>query len=242
MQSKDKSPAKEKAPAKEKSPAKDKSPAREKALAKDKAMVKEKALALTRQVTARKADVVREKLTQSGFDTGAVAGLRKQFVGNGGARNPGLEAINGLNLQGGEAHTCVKTTRANLQRAGLKGVPSSTGDDGNNPRGMMVQMLQSGHWKSVNIPESTEQTITSPYGTVKANVLSGEAYLAAAANGQIPEGSVVFQTKMGWAYGDGSRGSDVGIVRDGAVFNYQANRGMSVYGNNVSEVVIMHPQ
>ncbi|MFY0574415.1 hypothetical protein ACN28S_08710 [Cystobacter fuscus] len=227
----------------EKSQAKDKSPAKDKVQAKDKALVKEKALALSRQVAARRADVVREKLTRSGFDTASVAGPRKQFVNNGGTqRNPGLDAINALNLKGGDPHTCVKTTRANLQRAGLKGLPAGTGDDGNNPRGMMVQMLQSGHWKSVNIPESTVQTINSPYGNVQAHVLSGEAYLAAAANGQIPEGSVVFQTKKGWDYGVESKGSDVGIVRNGAIFNYRANRGMSVYGNNVSEVVVMHPQ
>ncbi|OJT27046.1 hypothetical protein BO221_03345 [Archangium sp. Cb G35] len=155
--------------------------------------------------------------------------------------NPGLEAINATDLRPGEPHTCVATTRANLRRAGMEGLPSATGNDGNNPRGMMVQMLQSGHWSSVDIPNSTPRTITSPYGTVQAHVLTGEAYLEAAANGQIPEGSVVFQTKMGWDYGEGSRGSDVGIVRNGAVFNYQANNGMSVYGDRVREVVILHP-
>ncbi|WPB79797.1 hypothetical protein KYC5002_11650 [Archangium violaceum] len=155
--------------------------------------------------------------------------------------NPRLEAINATALRPGEPHSCVTTTRANLQRAGMKGLPSTTGLDGNNPRGMMVQMLQSGNWNSVDIPNSTRQTITSPYGTVQAHVLTGEAYLSAAANGQIPEGSVVFQTKMGWDYGERSRGSDVGIVRNGTVFNYQANNGMSVYGNRVSEVVVLHP-
>ncbi|HEX5745363.1 MAG TPA: hypothetical protein VFZ09_03905 [Archangium sp.] len=44
----------------------------------------------------------------------------------------------------------------------------------------------------------------------------------------------MFQTRhpAGWAYGGGSRGSDVGIVRDGGIFNYRQFSGMSVYGNN----------
>jgi hypothetical protein len=157
--------------------------------------------------------------------------------------NAGLDAINAAQLLPGRDHTCVATVRSNLQRAGLQGLPSSTGQDGNNPRGMMVQMLQSGHWHSAEIPGATQRAITSPYGTVQAQVLSGAAYMEAARNGQIPEGSVVFQTRhpAGWAYGGGSRGSDVGIVRDGGIFNYRQFSGMSVYGNNISEVVVLQP-
>ncbi|QRN97598.1 hypothetical protein JRI60_00435 [Archangium violaceum] len=157
--------------------------------------------------------------------------------------NPGLDAINAAQLLPGRDHTCVTTVRANLQRAGLQGLPSTTSQDGNNPRGMMVQMLQSGHWHSAAIPGATQRAITSPYGTVQAQVLSGDAYMAAARDGQIPEGSVVFQTRhpAGWAYGGGSRGSDVGIVRDGGIFNYRQFSGMSVYGNNLSEVVVLQP-
>ncbi|MFE8595388.1 hypothetical protein [Archangium violaceum] len=157
------------------------------------------------------------------------------------ANNPGLEAINGLQLQAGRPHSCVTTVRANLRRAGLGGLPGTTDQDPNNPRGMMVQMLQSGQWRSMPIPGAQSQSITSPYGTVQAQVLSGEAYLQAARNGQIPEGAVVFQTEKGLDYSGGSRGSDVGIVRNGAIFNYQQMPNMSVYQNRVTDVVVMVP-
>jgi len=155
--------------------------------------------------------------------------------------NAGLDAINATRLTRGAPHTCVTTTRDNLRRAGLSGIPSSTSADGNNPRGMMVQMLQSNQWRSMPIPGATSQTITSPYGSVQAQVLTGEAYLQAARNGQIPEGSVVFQTRTGWDYGERSRGSDVGIVRNGGIFNYQQFNNMSVYGNDVRQVVVLQP-
>ncbi|ATB31567.1 hypothetical protein MEBOL_005030 [Melittangium boletus DSM 14713] len=72
-------------------------------------------------------------------------------------------------------------------------------------------------------------------------MLTGEAYLQAARNGQIPEGSVVYQTRTGWDYGERSRGSDVGIVRNGGIFNYQQFNNMSVYGNDVRQVVVLQP-
>ena len=157
------------------------------------------------------------------------------------SRQAGLDAINDVKLKSGIAHRCVETTRANLVRAGMgDGLPSGTDADPNNPRGMMVQMLQSGKWDSMNIPGSESQTITSPYGSVKANVLSGAAYQEAIKNGQVPEGSVVFQTRHadGFDYSGGSRGSDVGIVRNGKIFNYAQMPKMTVYGNTDSVVVV----
>ncbi|ATB28700.1 hypothetical protein [Melittangium boletus] len=155
--------------------------------------------------------------------------------------NPGLDAINAVDLVSGKKHSCVTTVRTNLQRAGMKGVPTTTSDDKNNSRGMMTQMIQSGHWQSVALPNATPTTIKGGYGEVQAQVLTREAYLDAASKGLIPDGSVVFQTKHGWDYGDGAYGNDVGIVRNGAIFNYAQNNTMLVYSDMV-EAVVLQPR
>jgi len=158
------------------------------------------------------------------------------------ASQPGLDRIKQARLHTGPAHTCVATVRRNLRAAGFQGLPAATGRDRNNPRGMMSQMLQSGHWTSLDVPGSKQQTIHSPYGNVQARVLTGEAYRRAAANGQIPEGAVVFQANRPWNLAnDRSRGSDVGIVRNGGIFNYKQFPRMTVYGN-VAEVVVLLPK
>lgn len=162
----------------------------------------------------------------------------------------GLAAINATPLvEGDKAHTCVTTVRKNLRSAGMKGLPDGTSADGNNPRGMMVQMLKSGRWASQPIPGSTLQTIHSKkadgsapaYGSAPAHVLTGEAYREAARKGQIPEGSVVFQTRTGWDFDKESKGSDVGIVRNGGIFNYKQFEGMTVY-KDVTSVVVLQPR
>ena len=155
--------------------------------------------------------------------------------------NPQLDRIANARLGNGKDHSCVATVRANLRKLGFEGLPPSTGRDNNNPRGMMVQMLQSDHWQSANIPGSKPTTITSPYGKVQANVLSREDYLKAAANGQIPQGAVVFQTKHGWDYNGGSRGNDVGIVQGDHVHNYKDMPHLTVYGAETRDVVILTP-
>ncbi len=156
--------------------------------------------------------------------------------------NAPLDRIANARLSTGKDHSCVTTVRANLRRLGFEGLPASTGRDGNNPRGMMVQMLQSDRWQSPNIPGATRSTITSPYGTVQANTLSREAYLQAAQSGQIPQGAVVFQTRHGWDYSGGSRGNDVGIVQGDRIHNYKPMAGMTVYGNQTRDVVILTPR
>jgi len=76
---------------------------------------------------------------------------------------------------------------------------------------------------------------------VKANVLTGAAYAEAVKNGQIPEGAVVFQANRKWnEANDKSRGSDVGIVRNGGIHNYKQFPNMTVY-KNVAEVVVLLP-
>lgn len=153
-----------------------------------------------------------------------------------------LAAINAVRLVNGKDSTCVATTRINLRRAGMSGLPEATGNDKNNPRGMMVQMLNSGHWESAAIPGSTPTTIRSTYGTATANVLSRDAFDEAVAQGHIPEGAVVFQTKHGWDYNKGSLGNDVGIVRDGTLHNFRRMPSLRVYGDATRDLVVLLPR
>lgn len=153
-----------------------------------------------------------------------------------------LKLIAEADLRAGQRGYCVKAVRSNLQRLGLGGLPASTGEDPNNPRGMMVQMLQSGQWRSANIPGAQAQTITSPYGEVSANVLSRDAFHKAAEAGLIPDGAVVFQTKHGWDYSGGSSGNDVGIVQDGRLFNFRQMQGLDAYGASSDDFVVVLPK
>lgn len=168
-----------------------------------------------------------------------LAGPRDTFVRSSG--NPRLDAIANARLTSGKAHSCVTTVRANLNRLGLKGLPQSTGRDPNNPRGMMVQMMKSGQWKQPDLG-GTATTIKSPYGAVSAQVLTRDEFTAAVKSGKIADGSVVFQTEHGWDYNKGSRGNDVGILQNGAVFNSVRMRGTDAYGANSGDFVVLQPQ
>jgi hypothetical protein len=155
--------------------------------------------------------------------------------------NVQLDRIANARLGTGKDHSCVTVVRSNLRKLGFEGLPVSTGQDGNNPRGMMVQMIQSGHWQTPSLPDSTQTTIKSPYGTVEVNTLSREAFLAAAEAGQVPQGALVFQTQHGWDYNKGSLGNDVGIVQGDHVHNYKPMKGLTVYGPATRDIVVMLP-
>jgi hypothetical protein len=148
--------------------------------------------------------------------------------------HPILRQLNQASMRGGRNHSCVETVLTNLDRLGVKTFNGGTTDDRNNPRGAMVQMLKAGNWTSVDLPGSSERTIKSPaYGNAKAHVLPANAYLKLAREGKIPNGAVVFQTQHGWGYSGGSRGNDMGIVRNGQIFNYANMGSMNVYGNGL---------
>lgn len=153
-----------------------------------------------------------------------------------------LERISAVRLRDGRTSTCVATTRANLRRAGMPGLPEATGNDKNNPRGMMVQMLNSGHWETASLPGSTPQTIRSPYGTAEAQVMSRDDFLTALDSGLVPNGALVFQTKHGWGYSGGSLGNDVGILRDGRLHNFRFMSRPDVYAEQSRDFVVMLPR
>lgn len=181
-----------------------------------------------------------------GFETPVKASVQlkpqsRRLAGVSTKAQAGLDRINDAPLRRGKDHYCTQTVRNNLRAAGFQGLPDSTGNDKNNPRGMMSQMLQSGKWTSMDVPGSTLQTVNSSYGNVQAHVLSGAAYADAVKNGQIPEGAVVFQSNRNWNdANDKSKGSDVGIVRSGGIFNYKQFPHMTVY-SHVAQVVVLLP-
>ncbi|MCA2980474.1 MAG: hypothetical protein INH37_19560, partial [Myxococcaceae bacterium] len=86
------------------------------------------------------------------------------------------------------------------------------------------------------------RTIKSPYGTAQAHVLDADAYERMARDGQIPSGAILFQTRHGWDYGEGSSGNDMGIVRDGGrvTHNYRSMPPI-IYGD-AKEVVVLVPR
>jgi peptidoglycan hydrolase-like protein with peptidoglycan-binding domain len=158
-------------------------------------------------------------------------------------QHPTLRKLATGALTGQGDYTCVASTLVNMERLGVP-QPQATGlDTGNNPRGGMVQLVRDFGWKSLPLPGSQVETINSPaYGTIQANVVSAEAYERLALKGQIPSGAIIFQTRHGsWNdNSDGSRGFDMGIVRDGGreTFNYQSN-GPIIYSSARSVVILV---
>ncbi|WP_224249610.1 N-acetylmuramoyl-L-alanine amidase [Hyalangium gracile] len=142
-------------------------------------------------------------------------------------------------LTTGADGTCVTQVRTNMTALGVP-TYSTTGNDPNNSRGAMVQLLNSGQWESVPIAGSEQRTIESKtsggknaYGNAKAYVCQGRDVLTAVAAGQIPAGTIIFQTMHGWDYSGGASGNDVGIIRnDNGVlktFNYKLMSGVLVH-------------
>jgi hypothetical protein len=137
---------------------------------------------------------------------------------------------------------CVTTTLTNLDRLGIKNFSGGTTGDVNNTRGAMVQMVLAGTWQSFALPGSTETTIRSPYGTIKAHVLNADEYERMAKAGEIPSGSVLFQTRHGFQVDEGPHGNDMAIVRDRGrdLFSYFGPNPI-IYGD-AKEVVLLVPR
>jgi peptidoglycan hydrolase-like protein with peptidoglycan-binding domain len=157
--------------------------------------------------------------------------------------NPLMQKLANSHLDNGPTGMCVATTLNNMERLGVRNFPGGTAADPNNPRGAMVRLMREGGYTSLPLPGSKERTITSPaFGTVKAQVISADAYEKMAKAGQIPSGAIIFQTRHGWDYSGGSSGNDMGIVRNGGrqTHNY-ATMGPIIYGD-AKEVVLLVPK
>jgi hypothetical protein len=162
--------------------------------------------------------------------------------GNLDPNNPVLQTLATAPLDDGETGMCVTTTLNNMERLGVPNFPGGTDRDPNNPRGAMVQLLKSGNWESLPFADSKPRTITSKYGTVQAQVMSADAYEKLALAGKVPSGAIIFQTRHGWDYSGGSKGNDMGIVRDGGrVTHNYASMSPIIYGD-AKEVVLLVPK
>ena len=157
-------------------------------------------------------------------------------------RHPWMDTLATARLNNGPTGMCVETTLKNLDRLGIPSFQGGTSADPNNPRGALVQMIKKDRWQSLPLEGSQQRTIRSPYGTVQAHVLNADAYERMAKAGQIPSGAILFQTRHGWDYSGGSRGNDMGIVRDGgrATHNYKTMSPI-IYGD-AREVVVLVPR
>jgi LAS superfamily LD-carboxypeptidase LdcB len=155
--------------------------------------------------------------------------------------HPWLQKLGSSTLNTGPTGSCVQTSLDNMDRLGIPSFSGGTTNDPNNSRGAMVQLVKSGNWTSCALPGSTSKTISSSYGSIQASVINADAYETLAKNGQIPSGSIIFQTRHGWNYGGGASGNDMGIVRNGGriTHNY-APMSPIIYGD-AKEVVILIP-
>jgi len=141
--------------------------------------------------------------------------------------HPWLKILATSKLEDGKDGFCVATTHANMTRLKVDVGFKATGEDPNNPRGGLVQMINSKKWVSLPLPGSERLTIKSPaksYGEAEVYMLGGKDYMKLAEAGKIPSGAIIFQSETGWnTKVSKSHGNDMGIVRDGGkhTFNYK---------------------
>ncbi len=175
--------------------------------------------------------------------TGGTQGTGNTAGGKLNPNNPLMQKLANSHLNNGPTGMCVATTLDNMERLGVRNFPGGTAADPNNPRGAMVRLMREGGYTSLPLPGSKERTITSPaFGTVKAQVISADAYEKMAKAGQIPSGAVIFQTRHGWDYSGGSSGNDMGIVRNGGRQTHNYATMSPIIYSDAKEVVLLVPK
>ncbi|RKH34602.1 hypothetical protein D7Y13_34895 [Corallococcus praedator] len=185
--------------------------------------------------------------TTTGTNTNNTTGATNNngaVLGNGvriNTNDPTLKKLATSSLNNGATGYCVRTTLDNMSRLGIPNTPAATGNDPNNPRGGMAQMLRKG-WDSIPFPGSRQQTIKSPYGNATANVVTADQYKKLVAEGKVPDGAIIFQSRHGWDYSGGSKGNDMGIVRNGGKTTHNYKDMPSIIYSDCKEVVILVPK
>ena len=182
--------------------------------------------------------------TLAAIEKAASRGGTGKTLGNGVSINtnhPVLKTLAQSYLNNGPTGMCVATTLDNMDRLGVPNTPEATGMDPNNPRGGMAQMLRNG-WESIPFPGARQQTIRSPYGNAQANVVTAEQYEKLVAQGKVPDGAIIFQTRHGWDYSGGSYGNDMGVVRNGGKTTHNYASMESIIYSDCKEVVILVPK
>jgi peptidoglycan hydrolase-like protein with peptidoglycan-binding domain len=175
--------------------------------------------------------------TQGTNNNGAVLGNGVRIDTN----NATLKKLATSRLNNGQTGYCVRTTLDNMSRLGIPNTPAATGNDPNNPRGGMAQMLRNG-WESIPFPGAKQQTIKSPYGNATANVVTADQYRKLVADGKVPDGAIIFQTRHGWDYSGGSKGNDMGIVRNGGKTTHNYQDMNSIIYSDCKQVTILVPK
>ncbi|MCP3103132.1 transglycosylase SLT domain-containing protein [Myxococcus sp. K15C18031901] len=155
--------------------------------------------------------------------------------------NPTLKKLATSRLDNGPTGYCVQTTLNNMRRLGIPNTPSATGNDPNNPRGGMAQMLRNG-WESIPFPGSKQKAIKSPYGNATANVVTADQYRQLVKEGKVPDGAIIFQTRHGWDYSGGSKGNDMGVVRNNGKTTHNYADMSSIIYSDCKEVAILVPK
>jgi len=127
---------------------------------------------------------------------------------------------------------CVTGSLETMQASGVPN-PAATGQDvGNNPRGMISQLVNDFGWKSMSFGQS--KTLNSPYGDANVNVMSRSQWERSVNDGLIPSGALIFQTRHSdWnSTSPGSSGYDAAIAqkKGNGLWNGQ-ELGSLVYGN-----------
>ncbi|WP_375766586.1 peptidoglycan-binding protein [Archangium gephyra] len=183
---------------------------------------------------------------KKGASTGSTTGHSNGPVLGNGARidthNPILQKLASSPLRDGPTGYCVLTTLNNMKRLGIPHTPEATGQDPNNPRGGMAQMLRNGGWVSVPFPGAHQESIHSPYGNTTANVVSADQYRQLIADGKVPSGAIIFQSRHGWGWNAGSKGNDMGIVRDHGRLTHNYKTMNSIIYSDCKSVVILVPK
>ena len=128
----------------------------------------------------------------------------------------------------------------------------TTGNDPNNPRGLMAQVIKNYGWGPLP-GVGKGRSIRSPYGNVMSNSLTYSQWGEAVTKGLVPTGALVFSTKRGWDYSGGSSGNDSAIAQEGGKKlwsgywqyddQYKGKPIGSVYGPSTKEIsVLTHPR
>jgi hypothetical protein len=147
-------------------------------------------------------------------------------------------------LENAGENMCTASVILTMHKNGLPN-PDGTGDDrGNNPRGLIVQLIRRFGW--VSIPVGTPITLVSvsSYGQASAHQMTKDQYLNLVNSGKIPSGALVFQTRHpSWnGTSAGSRGFDSAIARNGGrnLWNGIMN-GPLIY-SNTNKVIVLVPR
>tara|TARA_B100001939_G_scaffold66738_1_gene55536 strand:- start:15628 stop:18663 length:3036 start_codon:yes stop_codon:yes gene_type:complete len=152
-----------------------------------------------------------------------------------------------VNAAAGMCTTGVILT-AERNKASIGAPHVATGNDPNNPRGLMAQAVGEHGYASIEGLGSSKR-ITSPYGNVNVNVMDLPTWTKAVKDKQIPSGALIFSTRHSdWNNAASSSGNDSAIAKEGGQklwsghWQARVNGVGAVYGAGTRGIVALtHP-